>query len=68
MYDVDQLAYMEISDDVVDLLCKQIDNMPPECSQLIQVRTEGRGGGGYKMGGNLLTGRKKVERGRESSE
>jgi len=37
VYDVDQLKFTQASDDVVDLLCKQIDKMSPECSKLIQV-------------------------------
>ena len=37
MYDVDELKFTHVSDDVVDLLCEQIDKMSPECSKLIQV-------------------------------
>lgn len=37
VYDFEQLKFTKLSDDVVDLLCYQIDKMSPECSKLIQV-------------------------------
>lgn len=37
VYDIEKLKFTKLSDDVVDLLCYQIDKMSAACSRLIQV-------------------------------
>ena len=36
-YEIEKIRFANISDDVVDLLCHQIEMMSPDCVELMQV-------------------------------